>query len=250
MTARLAADVRDCCAGQPLHLLNEPSSVLDLKHNGQMAETSRDHALRASGMLLVGFVLVCCWVTLEGYLPGDEQALAEIHEAVGARLDAPMSIVAEISNLEPVAVAAAGVVAILAWGRRWVEATRFVVAVVVVWVANPVLKELVARDRPTVRPDTREVSEYSFPSGHAADTAALGVALVMVTWDTSWRIPMVVACAFFVALVGVSQLILGVHYPSDVLAGWLWAAGWAIFASSRSLGDRAATPSSNTQGEA
>jgi membrane-associated phospholipid phosphatase len=90
------------------------------------------------------------------------------------------------------------------------------------------------------------VSEYSFPSGHAADTAALGVALVMVTWDTRWRIPMVVACAFFVALVGVSQLILAVHYPSDVLAGWLWAASWAIFASSRSLGDRA-TPSPSTQ---
>jgi hypothetical protein len=224
--------------------------VLDWKHNGQMAGTSSDHALRASEMLLVGFVVVCCWVTVEGYLPGDEQALAEIHEAVGARLDAPMSTVADISNLEPVAVAAAGIVAILAWGRRWVEATRFVVAVVVVWVANPLLKELVARDRPTVRPEAGEVSEYSFPSGHAADTAALGVALVMVTWDTSWRIPMVVACAFFVALVGVSQLVLGVHYPSDVLAGWLWAASWAIFASSRSLGDRAATPSSNTQGEA
>jgi hypothetical protein len=102
------------CAGQTLHLLNEPSSVLDWKHNGQMAGTSADHALRASGMLLVGFVLVCCWVTVEGYLPGDEQALAEIHEAVGARLDAPMSTVADITNLEPVAVAAAGVVAILA----------------------------------------------------------------------------------------------------------------------------------------
>jgi hypothetical protein len=246
----LTWELRGRCLGQRLHLLHEPSTVLDWKHNGQMARRSGDHALRASGILLAGFVLVCCWVTLEGYLPGDAQALVEIHEAVGARLDAPMSTVADISNLEPVAVAAAGVVAILAWGRRWVEATRFVVAVVVVWVGNPLLKELVARERPTVRADAPEVSEYGFPSGHAADTAALGVALVMVTWDTSWRIPMVVACAFFVALVGVSQLILGVHYPSDVLAGWLWAAGWAIFASSRSLGDRAAPPSSNTQGQA
>jgi hypothetical protein len=71
-------------------------------------------------MLLVGFVLVCCWVTLEGYLPGDEQALVEIHEVVGARLDAPMSTVADISNLEPMAVAAAVGVAILASGQAMV----------------------------------------------------------------------------------------------------------------------------------
>ena len=214
-----------------------------------MAEGLRGQALAvASGVLLIGFLLVCSWVTLQGYLPGDEQALVEINGAVGARLDAPMHTVADVSNLGPLAVAAAGIVAVLAWCRRWVEAARVAVAVVVVWVVNPLLKELVARDRPTVRPDAPEVSEYGFPSGHASDTAALGVALVMVTWDTSWRIPMLVACALFVALVGVSQLILGVHYPSDILAGWLWAASWALFAASRSLGGRA-TPSSNTQGE-
>ena len=75
------------------------------------------------------------------------------------------------------------------------------------------------------------MSEYSFPSGHAANTAALGVALVVISWDTRWRIPMLVACTLFVALVGASQLVLGVHYPSDILAGWLWAAGFVLLAS-------------------
>jgi membrane-associated phospholipid phosphatase len=212
-----------------------------------MAGRSRDHALgRASGVLLVGFALVCGLVAVAGQVPGDRQALVEIHESVGARLDEPMTAVANMSNLWTLAVVAAGVVGALLCGRQWAAATRFAVAVAVVWAGNPLLKGLFARDRPNVRPDAAEVSEYSFPSGHAADTAALGVALVMATWPTSWRIPVVFGAAFLVAVVGVSQLTLGRHYPSDILAGWLWAAGWAIFVSSRPLRDRAA-PSSDPQ---
>jgi undecaprenyl-diphosphatase len=182
-------------------------------------------------VLLVGFVLICCWVGLAGSLPGDERALVEIHQAAAARFDVPMQAVADGSNLEPLAVVAGVVTAVLLWRRRWVDAIAFVGAVVVVWVVNPLLKALIARGRPTVRADAPDVSEYSFPSGHAANTAALGVALVVISWDTRWRIPMLVACTLFVALVGASQLVLGVHYPSDILAGWLWAAGFVLLGS-------------------
>ena len=182
-------------------------------------------------MLLVGFVLICCWVSLADGLPGDERALLEIRQAAETRFDVPMQAVADGSNLEPLAVGAVVVAVVLLWRRRWVDAIAFVGAVAVVWVVNPVLKALIARDRPTIRPDAPEVSEYTFPSGHAANTAALGLALVMISWETRWRIPMLVACTLLVALVGASQLVLGVHYPSDILAGWLWAAGVVLLAS-------------------
>ena len=196
-----------------------------------MAGSSTAHALWTSGVLLVGFVLICCRVSLAGGLPGDEQALVEVHQAAGARFDVPLQAVADLSNLEPLAVVAVFVAALLLWGGRWVDAITFVGAVGVVCVVNPLLKALIAQERPTVRPDAPEVSEYSFPSGHAANTAALGVALVVISWDTRWRIPMLVASTLFVALVGVSQLVLGVHYPTDILAGWLWAAGFVLLAS-------------------
>jgi undecaprenyl-diphosphatase len=196
-----------------------------------MAGSSTARALWTSGVLLVGFVLICCWVSSAAGLPGDERVLEEIHQAAGTRFDVPMQAVADLSNLWPLAVVAVVIAGALLWRRRWVHAIALVGAVVVVWVVNPVLKALIARQRPTVRPDAPEVSEYSFPSGHAANTAALGFALVVISWESRWRIPMLVTCTVIVALVGVSQLVLGVHYPSDILAGWLWAAGSVLLAS-------------------
>jgi undecaprenyl-diphosphatase len=66
------------------------------------------------------------------------------------------------------------------------------------------------------------VSEYSFPSGHAANTAALVGALVLILRRRLWMI----AGAAVLIVVGLSQLVLGRHYPSDVLAGWAWALTW------------------------
>jgi undecaprenyl-diphosphatase len=94
----------------------------------------------------------------------------------------------------------------------------------VVWAVNPVLKELVGRSRPDLWPLPDTVSEYSFPSGHAANTAALAGALLLILHSRrAWVVGLLVAA---VGLVGLSQLVLGRHYPSDLLAGWLWAAGW------------------------
>jgi membrane-associated phospholipid phosphatase len=74
-----------------------------------------------------------------------------------------------------------------------------------------------------------ELSEYTFPSGHAANTAALAAAAILIAWSTRLRIAAVVAGVGFVLVVGLSQLALGVHYPSDIVAGWLWATAWAAF---------------------
>jgi membrane-associated phospholipid phosphatase len=92
----------------------------------------------------------------------------------------------------------------------------------VVWAVNPLLKELVGRSRPDLWPLPPDVSEYSFPSGHAANTAALVGALVLILRR---RLGVILGvCVLLV--VGWAQLALGRHYPSDVLAGCLWALAW------------------------
>jgi undecaprenyl-diphosphatase len=95
-----------------------------------------------------------------------------------------------------------------------------------------VVKLLVSRPRPTVE-HLQSVSGSSFPSGHTTQAAAFWLALAMtlrgvaVPRRIAW---LARAVALLVALaVAWSRVYLGVHYPSDVVAGLLLGAGWALF---------------------
>ena len=100
------------------------------------------------------------------------------------------------------------------------------------WLLNDVLKALFARTRPSIVPHLREVASESFPSGHALTSAAvfltLGVLLMRVSerrWTKFYLLAVAMAATF---LVGLSRIFLGVHYPTDVLAGWLIGLSWAL----------------------
>lgn len=74
---------------------------------------------------------------------------------------------------------------------------------------------------------------FSFPSGHATGSMLMGLlgAWMIIHWVLTRLGPRLVvwaAAGVLVAAVGASRLYLGVHYPSDVLAGWLLGAGWAV----------------------
>ncbi|PWG01090.1 phosphatase PAP2 family protein [Levilactobacillus bambusae] len=96
---------------------------------------------------------------------------------------------------------------------------------VVVWAGslNSLIKHLVRRPRPTVDRLLQE-STYSFPSGHAITAMLLWGSLALVLgWliTTAWlRHTVQILCASWILLVGISRVFVGVHYPSDVLAGW------------------------------
>jgi undecaprenyl-diphosphatase len=67
-----------------------------------------------------------------------------------------------------------------------------------------------------------DVSPLSFPSGHATNSAALVFGVVVLVARRHRRIAAVVGAAALL-VVALSQLGLGVHYPSDIVGGWLWA---------------------------
>jgi membrane-associated phospholipid phosphatase len=127
---------------------------------------------------------------------------------------------------------ALAVLVVLLLQARWRDATLFLLAVAVVFAANPLLKDVVGRPRPDIRPAPESVSLLSFPSGHAAGTAALVGALLMVVHGSRLRTFVVVLGAAFLGIVAFSQLVLTVHYPSDIVAGWLWAGAWIAFLAS------------------
>lgn len=136
-----------------------------------------------------------------------------------------------------VPVGAALVLSLVAAGRARM-ALVVAVALIAAALFTDLAKDWVARPRP---PDPlADAGGYSFPSGHTLNsTVTYGIAALLV-WRSSLppaaRVGGAAALVALVALVGLSRIALGVHYPSDVVAGWL--AG-TVIVSLVALADRA-----------
>jgi undecaprenyl-diphosphatase len=114
----------------------------------------------------------------------------------------------------------------------WRRAIIVVGASVGGWFLNGALKQLFQRPRPDIVPHLREAMSLSFPSGHALQSAAvyltLGVLMMRFAHRRITKIYCIVVAALATVLVGLSRVYIGVHYPTDVIAGWLIGLSWAL----------------------
>jgi membrane-associated phospholipid phosphatase len=137
----------------------------------------------------------------------------------------------------PVLAVLALLAAFLFWrrGLRLAVALAPTIALCVSAVAVALTKTIVGRARPPVSLHLVPESDASFPSGHATDSAAVFIAIALVLAVFVLRRPIaqllsVVAGASLAGAIGTSRLILGVHWPSDVLAGLALGVGISIVA--------------------
>ena len=104
---------------------------------------------------------------------------------------------------------------------RWAIVAAFAIAMA-----------LFDRTRPDVVPHLVEVSSASFPSGHSmlsmTTYLTLGALLAEVQTERRFRIYVLAWAVALALLVGWSRVFLGVHWPTDVLAGWTAGAAWAL----------------------
>ncbi|WP_232838173.1 phosphatase PAP2 family protein [Streptomyces geranii] len=87
---------------------------------------------------------------------------------------------------------------------------------------------LLSRPRPAVAHWATDAGHWSFPSGHTTTSAVTAGLLVLAVWTRAprGRRPIAVAVGCWAVLVGLTRVYLGVHWFSDVIGGWLFAAWW------------------------
>lgn len=98
-------------------------------------------------------------------------------------------------------------------------------------IVNPVIKQIVQRARPTLPHMVTEHS-YSFPSGHSLASMVLYGGLIFllptIIPDKRFRLPLQIVLGLIAFLVPISRVYLGVHFPSDVLAGSSLGLAWLL----------------------
>jgi membrane-associated phospholipid phosphatase len=117
----------------------------------------------------------------------------------------------------------------LAFRRRWRLAGYLLVAGAGALVMDPILKDLVGRLRPVVAHPIAHGGGNSFPSGHSLGSIVCYGAVLLVFLPAArgrWRTVFITGIVTIVALIGVSRILLGVHYLSDVLGGWTLGITW------------------------
>jgi membrane-associated phospholipid phosphatase len=180
------------------------------------------------GLPLVAFGALAEDVWSRGGIAWDVPILRWAHRHATPARDDVMTRVSQIGYLYGVVPAAVVISIVLLAARRRGNAIFFAVAMAGAGTLNTGAKLLFRRTRPDLWPSPSPEHTYSFPSGHAMGSMALAAALAVLAWPTRWRWWAIVLGGAFTLLVGCSRIYLGVHFPSDVVAGWSASLVWVL----------------------
>jgi membrane-associated phospholipid phosphatase len=220
-------------AGLPHHLPGRPQP-----QHGRVA---------ALAAVLVALAVVALWAAFAGVGPArfDNAALAE---SIEERAPGTTTVAVLITTLGSTAAMALLAVAVGAWcwavGRR-ADAVFVVGAMAGASLVFTLLKNILDRSRPPVPDRLVEVTNESLPSGHATMSFVVTGTIVVLAWagrSALTRVALVVAAAAWIGAVGATRVYLGVHWFSDVLAGWAVGAAWLALCVTAWLRWRARVP--------
>lgn len=209
-------------------------------------------ALRTDGRMLIRFLILCVvlFITakigseiVEGDTLSFDRAIitalrqpGDLDTPIGPRwltlMMRDMTALGGVVVLTLITVIIAGYLVVL---RRRATALFVIAAAVSGSLLGTLLKGLFQRPRPDVVAHLVDVSTTSFPSGHAMNSAiiylTLGGLLARTHADRRIRIYIMTVAILLTLIIGSSRVFLGVHWPTDVLAGWTVGAMWALLCS-------------------
>lgn len=167
------------------------------------------------------FTVLALLITTQRPLPGDVAILQFTHSHIPDALSRVFLTATEIGNPAGIIIIVAVIASVLLIKRLYSQALIVFLSVSSVAAINLLTKQVFHRIRPALWESVIQAQSFSFPSGHAMASSGLVLALIYITWRTKWRLPTLIIGGLFVFMVGMSRLYFGVHYPSDILGGWL-----------------------------
>ncbi|MFB2879033.1 phosphatase PAP2 family protein [Floridanema aerugineum] len=178
---------------------------------------------------LQSFMLLAVQVreNAEGF-PWDQPILLAIHQTSRRQLDLLAVNLTKFGSIKIVFPIVLLISLILLFQKQWRSLTFLLTTATGATIINRTAKEIMHRVRPHLWQSPAPELDYAFPSGHAMTSMTLIAALVILTWGIIWCLPILIFGSLFVVAIGWTRLYLGVHFPSDILAGWTVAIAWAI----------------------
>ncbi|TBR60925.1 phosphatase PAP2 family protein [Mastigocladus laminosus UU774] len=164
----------------------------------------------------------------EGGFPWDLPILVTIHSVAQPQLDAIAAFLTKFGSFRTVLPILLVITLILLVQRRWRSLSYLLITAIGSATINRTAKEFWHRVRPHLWDSVAPEFDYSFPSGHAMTSMTFVAILVVLTWGSIWCWLTVTSGSLYLLTIGWTRLYLGVHFPSDILAGWMVAIAWAI----------------------
>jgi membrane-associated phospholipid phosphatase len=152
----------------------------------------------------------------------DTAILLKIHQWSSPSLDGIALNATRLANPEFVVVIVISSLLWLGWHRKFAEAKFFAVACLGALILNNALKLFFAKTRPELWPRLITETTFSFPSGHALGSLVLYgfLAYLLANYFPKFSYLIYGGSAVLIASIGMSRLYLGVHWPTDVIAGY------------------------------
>jgi len=175
---------------------------------------------------MTSFALLAFIVSNGVTLAGDRALLLWLNQHSTTILDTFFVTFTELGGVVAITTVTLGIFLYLLSIKAFSKALFIAVAIGGISAIGFILKALFDRPRPDLWEWIITETYFSFPSGHAVASSALALSIVVLLWQTKWRTLAIIIGSLCVVLIGVSRMYLGVHYPSDILGGWLLSTGW------------------------
>jgi membrane-associated phospholipid phosphatase len=165
----------------------------------------------------------------EGALNWELPILYTIHDQTGEKLNILAEILTRLGSFKITTPVIAGMTLSFLLSKRWNYSLYTVMTFLGAITISYAGKIIVHRARPHLWELFYQIgSDYSFPSGHAMSSMSFALVLIILTWNSSWRWLTVIFSSLFVIGIAWTRLYLGVHYPSDIVGGWMIAIAWSM----------------------
>lgn len=178
---------------------------------------------------LVFLIALGLLVTAHPTLPAwDAFFLLHLHRYATPELNRGVAIATDLGTYWGVMPASGALIVLALVRRRWPVAAYLTLVTGGSAMLNLTAKQLWHRVRPVLWEGILPNADFSFPSGHATYSMTFVLALILINWDNPRRPWLIGLGGLFALAIGVSRVYLGVHFPSDILGGWLLAIAWTI----------------------